>query len=42
MLLTVANKLIAPNKELTPAKCKDTIAKSTDPLPCETEPERGG
>ena len=42
ILLTVASKLIAPNKELTPAKCKDTIAKSTAPPLCETEPDKGG
>ena len=29
MLLTVANKFIAPNRELIPAKCKETINKST-------------
>lgn len=42
MLLTVANKLIAPNNELTPARCKDTIAKSTEPPLCETDPDKGG
>jgi hypothetical protein len=31
MLNTVVIKLIAPNKEDIPAKCKLKIAKSTDP-----------
>jgi len=31
MFKTVAIKLIAPNKEDKPAKCKLKIAKSTDP-----------
>lgn len=31
MLSTVVMKLIAPNKEETPARCKLKIARSTDP-----------
>jgi len=31
ILAVVANRLIAPNKELTPAKCNDTITRSTAP-----------
>jgi hypothetical protein len=42
ILLIVASKFIAPNKELTPARCKDTITKSTEPPLCETEPDNGG
>lgn len=42
MLLMVASKLIAPNNELTPARCKDTITKSTEPPLCDTDPDNGG
>ena len=39
---TVVIKLIAPNKEETPAKCKLKIAKSTDPPECDCIPANGG
>jgi hypothetical protein len=42
ILTTVVIKLIAPNKEEIPAKCKLNIAKSTDPPECETIPLNGG
>ena len=42
ILLTVDNKLIAPNKELIPAKCKETIKRSTLAPLCETAPDNGG
>jgi hypothetical protein len=42
ILLTVANKLIAPNRELIPAKCKETIKKSTLAPLCDTAPAKGG
>ena len=35
-------KLIAPNKEDTPAKCKLKIAKSTDAPECDWIPANGG
>ena len=38
----VVMKLIAPNKEETPAKCKLKIAKSTDPPECDCIPAKGG
>jgi hypothetical protein len=41
-LLTVARRLIAPNKELIPARCKDTINKSTEAPLWETAPANGG
>lgn len=31
ILITVVMKFIAPNKDEIPAKCKENIAKSTDP-----------
>ena len=39
---TVVIKLIAPNKEDTPAKCKLNIAKSTDPPECDWILAKGG
>lgn len=38
----VLMKLIAPNREETPAKCKLKIAKSTDPPECDWIPANGG
>lgn len=38
----VLKKLIAPNNEDTPARCKLKIAKSTDGPECELTPLRGG
>jgi len=35
-------KLIAPNNEETPAKCKLKIAKSTEPPECDCIPAKGG
>ena len=35
-------KLIAPNKDDTPAKCKLKIAKSTLPPECDCIPDNGG
>ena len=42
IFIIVVIKLIAPNKEDKPAKCKLNIAKSTDPPECASIPERGG
>jgi len=42
ILKTVVIKLIAPNNEETPAKCKLKIAKSTDPPECAIIPDNGG
>lgn len=42
MLLTVANKFIAPNRELIPAKCKETINKSTLAPLWDTAADKGG
>lgn len=42
MLKIVVIKLIAPNKEDIPAKCKEKIARSTEQPPCPIGPERGG
>jgi len=42
ILIIVVIKLIAPNKEEIPAKCKLKIAKSTEPPECETTPLNGG
>ena len=39
---TVLIKLIAPNKEDTPDKCKEKIAKSTEPPECDCIPAKGG
>lgn len=35
-------KLIAPNNEETPAKCKEKIAKSTEPPECDCTLDNGG
>jgi hypothetical protein len=35
-------KLIAPNNEEIPAKCKLKIAKSTEPPECDWIPAKGG
>jgi hypothetical protein len=42
MLSAVLIKLIAPNKEDTPARCSEKIAKSTDPPECDCIPDKGG
>jgi len=42
ILMIVTIKLIAPNKEETPAKCKLKIAKSTDGPECAIFPDKGG
>ena len=42
MFKAVLIKLIAPNKELTPARCKLKIAKSTDPPECDCMLAKGG
>lgn len=42
ILSTVVMKLIAPNREDTPAKCKLKIAKSTDAPECDWIPANGG
>ena len=42
MFIAVHIKLIAPNKEETPAKCKLKIAKSTEPPECDCIPANGG
>ena len=42
ILSVVLMKLIAPNKEETPARCKLKIAKSTDPPECDCIPANGG
>jgi hypothetical protein len=42
MLRVVLMKLIAPNNELTPARCKLKIAKSTEPPECDCIPAKGG
>jgi len=41
-LATVLMKLIAPNKELTPAKCREKMAKSTAQPACPEFALRGG
>lgn len=41
-LPTVLKKLTAPKIDLTPAKCKEKIAKSTDPPAWATFPASGG
>ena len=42
ILIIVVIKLIAPKIELTPAMCKDKMAKSIAGLLCPTKEERGG
>ena len=42
MFNTVVIKLIAPNNEETPAKCKLKIAKSTEPPECDCILAKGG
>ena len=39
---TVVIKLIAPNRDETPDKCKANIAKSTDPPECDWILDKGG
>ena len=39
---TVVMKLMAPNSEETPAKCKLKIAKSTEAPECDWIPDKGG
>jgi hypothetical protein len=42
MLSTVLIKFIAPNSEETPLKCREKIAKSTEPPECDWIPANGG
>jgi hypothetical protein len=42
MLLTVTMKLIAPNSDDTPARCRLKIAKSTAPPECDCILDNGG
>lgn len=42
ILSVVLIKLIAPNKDETPAKCKEKIARSTEPPECDCIPANGG
>lgn len=42
ILRAVLIKLIAPNKDETPAKCKLKIAKSTEPPEWDWTPDKGG
>ena len=42
MFNVVLIKLIAPNKEDIPARCKLKIAKSTEPPECDWIPAKGG
>ena len=42
ILIAVLMKLIAPNKEDTPAKCNEKIAKSTEPPECDCTLDKGG
>lgn len=42
MFITVVMKLIAPNREDTPAKCNENIIKSTAPPEWDCIEERGG
>lgn len=42
ILIIVVIKLIAPKRELTPAKCNEKIAKSTLPPECASTPDNGG
>lgn len=35
-------KLIAPRREDTPARCRENIAKSTEPPECDCIPDNGG
>ena len=39
---TVVIKLIAPNKEEIPAKCRENIAKSTEAPECDCMLDKGG
>jgi hypothetical protein len=42
MFNVVLIKLIAPNKEDIPARCRLKIAKSTEPPECDWIPDKGG
>lgn len=42
ILSAVLMKLIAPNREDTPARCSEKIAKSTEPPECDRIPDKGG
>ena len=42
MLRAVLMKFTAPNNELTPARCRLKIAKSTEPPECDWIPAKGG
>lgn len=42
MLSVVLIKFIAPNKDETPARCKEKIARSTEPPECDCIPANGG
>jgi len=42
IFITVVIKLIAPNRDDTPAKCSEKIIKSTAPPECDWIEDRGG
>lgn len=42
MLIIVVIKLTAPKIDETPARCKEKIARSTDPPACARFPAKGG
>jgi hypothetical protein len=42
ILSAVLMKLIAPNREDTPARCSEKIAKSTEAPECDCIPDKGG
>ena len=42
ILKTVEIKFIAPNKEETPARCKEKIARSTEAPECDCTLAKGG
>lgn len=42
MLMTVVIKLMEPRIEEIPARCREKIAKSTDPPACARLPDNGG
>ncbi len=42
MFINVVMKLIAPNREETPARCSENIVKSTAPPEWDWTPDKGG
>jgi hypothetical protein len=42
ILSTVEIKFMAPRRDETPLKCKEKIAKSTEPPECDCIPAKGG